>query len=336
MANMFFFTGKNLQKMSYWQFNFIKYNKNMKKLHFTVSAKKHNDLNHYFNNYFQNQSIENIINLCMAILENQLSVFSLKQINLNFIKLNCNGEFSNNTIFINKRHIKQAKNIQFLPRVLLSLLHEISHALIERNNLKIINNKKLSGPYCAQYNSSKTYNVLLEIFHDEEMAIIAHTYYYRKNPNEMLARKMAHKQVQVFLNKYAQSKNLTIDSFEQQEKQLYYRLLSTFPEIRNFAGLFDKVITDYQKNLIQIGITNLSEQQLDNLLVSTIFCFKDNINDEIIYQLVNCNNIQMLKYFFKEPILKVSSNQKNNLIKTYGTKLIEEIIFKSNIKELSV
>lgn len=284
-------------------------------------------------NYLHNPNEKTLITLLCAALSYELYSNNLNEIEFNIKKINPYASYINNIINLNKKTLKSAKKVKFLPNYIKWIFHEIAHLKVDKNNEVIIRTRNNSYKYIHNIINQDFYDIIFSVTKDMELAAMGSMWYYQKNKGEIFARKFGYKKTVEFFEKFSADLKINLQTPEDEFNQLLKSLYSTFPDLRYYSGLIDKIIVDYQNHCLNLGLNNISEKELYLLNESLKENLTMPVQEKLLTELVNCNNLNIVITILENPLLNLTKEQLNSLCKKYGDDKIEKIVFKENIKE---
>ena len=284
-------------------------------------------------NYLNSPNQKTLIMLLYSAIAYELHINNLNEIELNIKKITPNASYINNTINLNKKTLKYAKKVDFLPNYIKWMFHEIAHLKADKNNEVIINTKTNPSKYIHNIINQDFYDIIYSVTQDMELAGMGAMWYYQKNQGEMFARKYGYKMTTEFFDKFAKNLNINIQTPEEETKQLIKNIYYNYPDLRYYTDLVDKFVVDYQNDCLNKGLSNLSEKELHLLDVSLKENLTKPVQEKLLTELVSCNNLNIVTTYLKNPFLTLTTNQVNKLCKKYGDDKIYNLIFKENITD---
>lgn len=300
----------------------------MKKLHFIITANGDDKIvQDAFGQYFLNPKPITLLNLAQKVLAHAMATAGVDKIDLVVGRSIFAGGYGKGGIKLNKSLFKHAKRKQTLIDMLESLLHELTHAIIEKNNLRILETKTRVSGYLPPMDLGRITEILNITSDDIEFACATSMYLYRKNKNELIARKHAHYLLQKYLKTFASNITFDIKSFEVKEKEFQDRIYKDYPNVKCLAKYVGGMINDYQLKLINRGLNNISEDELDNLASSINVQLYDETKTKLVKVCVMCGDVLKVKKLLQTPLINVTASEKSELQKIYGSEVIESFVF---------
>lgn len=308
------------------------YAKNMKDLKIILKPNNNEVLiKNAIDNYFKTPNEKTLITLICQSISYELALNGLNEIEFNVKKITPNASYVNNVINLNKKTLKNAKKVDFLPTYLKWIFHEISHLKAEKNNELILKSKTNATRYINNIMNNDFYDIVLTVTKDIELAGMGAMWFYQKNKGEQYARENGYKMCVNFLNKFAPNLAINLQTPNEEQKTLLKNIYSAYPDLRYNEDIVENFVVKFQEDCLQKGLNNLSEKELYLLDVSLKEKLTTSINDTLITQLISCNALQIVEKFLANPKIKITKKQLSSISNKYGNTVVEKLIFKENI-----
>jgi len=147
------------------------YNKGMKDVEFIVVKNRDESVvADAFDRYFQEKDLKSLINLTYRALALAMVDADIDCLHLGIEKIMPYGLFYNDKIALNRELFKKPKDISKLLLILDSVFHELTHAVLHRNNLKILTTKQNIRKFLPMYDVGKITTILNQMCGDYEFA----------------------------------------------------------------------------------------------------------------------------------------------------------------------
>lgn len=298
-----------------------------KYLYVVVPKDNAKDVKASFDNYLKVPNSANLIRLLYNSLALSLNKTPILKIEMAIDKIPHTALFKDGRITFSEKLIKQAGDINVLPVGLDSAFHELSHALMQINNVQIMQTKTCTDSYKPVFDIKLITDILIEMSEDDEFARGGALYYYNKNINEFTARKTAHMMCEKYLDRFAEGHKFNVQTFEEAENKLAMDLFAQYPFLAHDVERVKELITEYQMQLLKKGINNLSEQEIDKLIASINFHLSPETQVLLVIECARCNNIEKANTLLSTPIIKISTDEFNILCGAYNDLVLEHILY---------
>ena len=303
----------------------------MKKLHFVVTANGDDKIvQDAFEQYFLNPKPIALLNLAQKVLAHAMATAKIDKMDLVVGRSIFAGGYGKGGIKLNKSLFKHTKRKQTLMDLIECIMHELTHAIIEQNNLRILETKTRLSGYLPPMDLGRITEILNITSGDIEFACATSMYLYRRNKNELTARKHAHYLLQKYLKTFAGNITFDIKPFDVKEQEFQGRIYKDYPNVKCLAKHIGEMINDYQLKLLNRGLNNISEDELDNLVSSINVQLYEETKIKMIKACVMCGDVLTVKKLLQTPLINITSSQKRELQKVYGRDAIESFIFADN------
>lgn len=300
----------------------------MKKLQFIVTSNGDDKIvQDAFDQYFLNPKPITLLNLAQKVLAHAMATAGIDKMDLVVSRSIFAGGYGKGGIKLNKSLFKHVKRKQTLMDLIECIMHELTHAIIEKNNLRILETKTRVSGYLPSIDLGRITEILNITSDDIEFACATSMYLYRRNKNELIARKHAHYLMQKYLKTFAGNITFDIKSFEDKEKQFQDRIYKDYPNVKCLAKHIGKMINDYQLKLINCGLNNISEDELDNLVSSINVQLYEETKSKLVKACAMCGDVFKVKRLLQTPLINVTSSEKRDLQQIYGSDVIESFVF---------
>lgn len=280
-----------------------------------------------FERYFQEKDIKSLINLTYRVLALAMVEADIDCLHLGIEKIMPYGLFYEDKITLNRELFKKAKYIDSLAYVLDSLFHELTHAVLHRNNITILTTKQNTRKFLPMYDVGKITKILNNMCGDYEFACAGSMYFYRKNKNEYLARKNAYDMTNKYLEKFARGYSFNIPSFEQKEEKFVNSLYKTFPCIRYNEAVAINLLSDYQSKIIGKGIDCTSEEDLKLLVASINVMLGAENRFNLIGACAKSTDIKKVNMLLNTPLIEIDQRERDLLARFHDEKVLDQILF---------
>lgn len=303
----------------------------MKKLHFVVTANGDDKIvQDAFEQYFLNPKPITLLNLAQKVLAHAMVTAKIDKMDLVVGRSIFAGGYGKGGIILNKSLFKHTKRKQTLMDLIECIMHELTHAIIEKNNLRILETKTRVSGYLPPIDLGRITEILNVTSDDIEFACATSMYLYRRNKNELTARKHAHYLLQKYLKEFAGNITFDIKSFEDKEKEFQDRIYRDYPNVKCLAKHIGEMINDYQLKMINRGLNDISEDEFDNLVSSINVQLYEDTKIKLVKACVLCGDVFKVKRLLQTPLINVTASEKRDLQKIYGSDVIESFIFADN------
>ena len=275
-----------------------------------------------FDEYIKKQNPVNLCNLIIKVAQNELYNLNLGKIELSFKRIFDWGNYYKNTIILNKKLLKKAKDSEYLIKSLDVIFHEIMHMKTEQNNNIAIENKNKELQYFHQYRMYHIWELLCEQCYDEETALAGSFYFYFKNVNEKISRKYAYRKTNEYLKKYCKEIR-QLQSFEELEQELIGGAYKAHPMLRYNINTIQNYILDYQLKILN-NIDEATTFQIEDFKHSLDIIQVPNINKQIVNACVNSSNLENIKLLLDTPLIRLTPKE-YSIIKNTFSKIGENV-----------
>ena len=269
-----------------------------------------------FDEYIKKQNPVNLCNLIIKIAQNELYNLNLGKIELSFKRIFDWGNYYNNSITLNKKLLKKAKDSEYLIKSLNGIFHEIMHMKTEQNNNIAIENKNKNLPYFQQYRMHYIWKLLCEQCYDEETALAGSFYFYFKNVNEKMSRKYAYWKTNEYLKKYCKGIR-QLHSFEETEQELFVGAYRAHPMLKYNIDTIQNCILDYQLKILK-NLDSVSPFQIEYFKYSLDIVQVPDINKKIVNACVNSSNIENIKQLLDTPLIRLTTKEYSVIKNTFS------------------
>lgn len=280
-----------------------------------------------FEKYFDERDLKSLINLTYRVLALAMVEADIDCLHLGIEKIMPYGLFYNDKITLNRELFKKPKDLKTLILILNTIFHELAHAVLHRNNIKILTTRQNIRNFLPMYDVGKITRILNIMCGDYEFACAGASYFYRKNKNEYLARKNAYDMTNIFLEKFANGYSFNIPTFEQQEQTFINTLYKDFPCIRYNEEVAARLLSDYQSKIICGGIDCAQEAELRLLVASINVMLGAENRYNLIGACAKSTDIKKVNMLLNTPLIEIDQRERELLARFHDERVLDQILF---------